>query len=184
MADNEAKTAARGTTSNKKSLPPLLRRKLPANPAALKKNHIKSINVRWQEKWRKSPRGNNMLTIDDTTPSNNFLKLISNRKLTRKGSSTITQIITGHFPLNGYLHRFKLVDNPRCPACGAATETIHHFLLTCPTYAHERWPLTQVCKGAPTLKKLLSDNISTALLLKYIEATHRFDKQGEFTRPE
>ena len=65
-----------------------------------------------------------MVELDASTPSDTFLKLISGHKLARKASSLLTQICTGHIPLNGYLYKFKRVDNPRCPACRAAVETV------------------------------------------------------------
>ena len=184
-ADREAKKAARGTTSDKKLLPHLLKRKLTTNPAAVKKNLNKVINAKWKTRWRNSSRGTKMRTLDDTTPSNTFLNLISNSKLTRKDSSILTQICTGHIPLNSYLYKFKLVDSPKCPACGAAAETIHHFLFTCPSYAHARWPLKQKCKGTLTLKKILANHKLVVALIGYINATERFKRlQSEFIRPD
>jgi ribonuclease HI len=179
-ADKEAKLAAAGATSNKKLLPPLLRRKLTANPAALKRKRNKTIKEAWKTNWRSSPHGVKMAEIDDTTPSDKVLKTISGNKLSRKASSILAQICTGHFPLNGYLYRFKRVDNPRCPACGAAVETLHHFLFTCRSYAYMRWPLEQKCKGTLTLKKIFVDRKLIALLIRYINATGRFSQNGEY----
>ena len=51
------------------------------------------------------------------------------------------QIRTGHFPLNDYLFGFKRAESASCPACGRHNESPQHFILDCPTYAHERWPL-------------------------------------------
>jgi ribonuclease HI len=179
-ADRAAKTAAAGFTSDKKQLPPFLRRKLTINPAALKRKFNKEIKKSWKTSWRRSPRGAKMAEIDGSTPSDTFLKTISGSKLTRKASSILTQICTGHLPLNGYLYRFKRVDNPRCPACGAALETVHHFLFTCRSYAHARWPLEQSCKGTLTLKKIFSDHKLVAQLIRYVNATGRFIQNGEF----
>jgi hypothetical protein len=122
-----------------------------------------------------------MAAIDDSTPSDTFLKLISGSKLMHKDSSILTQLCTGHIPLNGYLYKFKRVDNPRCPACGAAVETVQHFLFTCRSYAYMRWPLEQKCKGTLTLKKILSDHKLTAQLVSYINAMECFSKNGEHT---
>jgi ribonuclease HI len=180
-ADKEAKTAAEGLTTNKKHLPPLLRRKLTVNPTALKRKYNKSLKVKWKEKWRNTPHGVKLAKLDDTTPSATFLDLISGVKLTRKASSILTQLCIGHIPLNGYLFKVKRVDSPRCPACGAAVETVHHFLFTCRSYAYMRWPLEQKCKGELTLKKVLSDRKLTTLLIGYINATERFNQSGEST---
>lgn len=112
--------------------------------------------------------------LDNSTPFNKLLNIISGNKLTRKASSTITQLCTGHFPLNGYLYRFKRVDNPRCPACGAAVETVNHFLFHCRSYAYMRWPLIQKNKEPLTLKAILADLKLTESLIRYIDETERF----------
>ena len=157
-ADKEAKIAANGTTSDKKLLPLLLCSKLVANLVALKQYHNKMTKNKWKTKWGRSQRGARMVMLDDKTPSNKFLNIISAAKLTRRASSIISQLRIGHIPLNNYLYTFKLVDSPRCPACGAAVETIHHFLITYPTYRYERWPLQQKCRGLLTVQKLLKDS--------------------------
>ena len=179
-ADKEAKAAAGGKTSDNNLLPPLLRRNLTINPAALLHQHNKMIKEKWKANWRNSPRGVKMAELDDTTPSNNFLNSISYSKLTRKAASTLTQICIGHIPLNGYLHKIGRVDSPRCPACGAAVETIQHFLFTCHSYVYMRWPLVQKCKGTLSLKKILSDTKLTECLLQYIEETERFSYKDEY----
>jgi zinc-binding in reverse transcriptase len=183
-ADREAKRAVNGLTSDKKLLPPLLRQKLTYNSAALKEEHLKNIYKKWKTRWRNSPRGIKMRTLDNSTPSKNFLNLISDNKLTRKESSFLTQLCTEHIPLNSYLYKFKLVDSPRCPACGAAPETIQHFLFTCPSYAYERWPLQQKCKGTLSLKKIMTDRKLVKTLLRYITATEQFKRTSEYIRPE
>jgi hypothetical protein len=161
LADREAKRAAGGTSSDKKLLPTLLQRKLTANSTALKMNHHKAIKEKWKSNWRKLTHGIKMATIDNTIPSKTLLNTISNSKLTRQASSLLTQLRIGHIPLNGYLFRFKLVDSPRCPACGAAEETTHHFLITCRSYGHERWPIIQKLGRTPTLTDLLADQKHT-----------------------
>jgi hypothetical protein len=118
--------------------------------------------------------------MDSTTPSKAFLSTISNSKITRKASSLLSQLRIGHIPLNGFLYKFKLVDSPRYPACGAAMETIPNFLLTCPSYAHERRPLKQKLRKTPTVKDLLENQKLTLHLLNYIDATRRFNHNGEY----
>jgi ribonuclease HI len=184
LADKEAKCAANGTSSDKKLLPTLLRRKLKINSAALKTDHHEKIMKNWKKRWRKSARGSKMVTLDNTTPSKIFLNAISDTSITREASSILSQLRMGHIPLNGYLYKFKLVDSPRCPACGAAVETIHHFLIRCPSYAHERWPLTEKLGRPPTEQDLLADHKLTKHLLYYIEATGRFKQRGEYVNPD
>jgi hypothetical protein len=136
QADKEAKKATRGTTSDKKLLPPLLRHKLTTNPLALKKNHSTTILKKWSANWKSAPRGVRFAALDNTTPSSNFLNIISHSKLSRKDSSILTQICTGHFPLNSYLHKFKLVDSLRCPACGPDAGQQQRQFITFYSLAH------------------------------------------------
>ena len=117
-----------------------------------------------------------MVELVASTPSDNFLKLISSDKFSQKDSSILTQLCTGHILLNGYLYKFKCVDNPRCPVYGVAVETVQHFLFTCHSYAYMCWPLEQYCKGTLTLKKILSDHKLTARLIGYTNAMEHFNQ--------
>ena len=121
-----------------------------------------------------------MASLDNRTPSKAFLSTISNSKIT----SLLSQLRIGHIPLNGYLYKFKLVDSPRYLARGAAMETIQHFLLTCPSYAYERWPLKQKLRKTPTVKDLLANQKLTLHLLNYIDATRSFNHNGEHIRSD
>jgi len=86
-------------------------------------------------------RERKMLEIDNLTLSNKFIKLISNPDLLCNTASTIAQLRIMDMPLNSYLKHCKRTGSSRCPACGAENESISHFLLICPSYAHERWLL-------------------------------------------
>jgi hypothetical protein len=72
-------------------------------------------------------------------PSNKFIKLTSDDRLSRLDSSHLAQIRMGHFPVNAYLEKIGRADSVQCPACGHAREEVRHFLLDCPSYAHKRW---------------------------------------------
>jgi hypothetical protein len=50
--------------------------------------------------------------------------------LTRTQTATLARLRTGHCRLNQYLHRFNIIDSPKC-ACGHSKETVQHFLLQC-----------------------------------------------------
>jgi hypothetical protein len=81
----------------------------------------------------------------------------------------------GHAPLNQYLYKFKKVDSLRCPACGHPNKTTDHFLLLCPKYEHERWPIISQNWGSlPKLTKILTSPKMLLPLATYIEATGRF----------
>jgi ribonuclease HI len=177
LVDEEAKKAAKGQSSPPPTLPRLLRQKLKISTAALKQVHNKEVKTRWKNKWAKSLRGKRDHQIDNSSPSAQFIEAISNPKLPRQAASLISQLRTTHIPLNSYLHRFKRVDSTRCPACGAMAETVQHFLLYCPGYAHERWALEKAIKCKPNTKMLLGNQKSALALKNYIYATHRFDNK-------
>ena len=182
LVDQEAKLAAEGKTSEKHSLPVYLRKPLTANPAAIKKQFHERLKKNWEEDWRSSSRGKLAHKLDNTTPSKKFVKSISKEGIGRNAASRIAQFRLKHAPLNQYLKRIGKVDSAQCPACGENEETIEHYLLTCPNYAHERWALTQKAKKLRkqlTLETLLGDKNMIAPLANFIEATHRFSKPGE-----
>jgi len=115
--------------------------------------------------------------LDSSTPSAKFLKTISNAKLLHKAASRIAQLCLQHALLNSYLFKFKRVDKANCPACSDKDESTTHFLLGCPVYAYERWPLVQLaCKKqkALTLETLLGDPDFAIPLANFIKGTNRF----------
>ena len=180
-ADAEAKKASEGYTSDTKSIPPYLRKPLLINPAAVRRANYEKLKKEWSREWRQSERGQKTQQFDKTTPSKTFLKSISQGNLTREVASRLSQIRLTHIPLNSYLHRFKRTDSARCPACGEDEENLDHFLIRCPSYAYERWELTQAVRKkhkALTLNTLLGDPTMTTPLAKFITATQRF-RTGE-----
>ena len=91
-ADSKAKKAAAGLSSDKELLPPYLRKPLLINPLAVKQKLINKLKKDWSKEWLKSKRGKVALKIDNTTPSNKFIKTISNTKLSCEASSRIAQL--------------------------------------------------------------------------------------------
>jgi len=175
MADKEAKLAAEGTTSEAETLPKALKKPLKYNKSAAKQHFKTGLKLTWREEWSKSPRIERLKHIDPSLPSQNFLKLTSDPKISRKGASWLYQLRTGHFPLNAYLHRFKRTDSAQCPACGYHSENPQHFILDCPAYAHERWPL--MAGKSPANKeytKLISNAKNDIPIVSFIQATGRF----------
>ena len=182
--DGEAKKSVEGRTSNKAALLPLLRKALKNNKSALRQNRKEILKKRWQQEWDASDRAMKYRTLGFSTPSNKFIKLISDENLSRNDASRIFQLRAGHVPLNGYLERFKRMDSARCPACGHPRENVQHFLMDCPAYKFERWPLYRHCKNRePTLKDLLNKEESVVPLAKYIRATGRFELQDKEKAP-
>ena len=177
IADKEAKKAATGHTSDKNLLPTYLKRPLLINPSAVMQQKNTEIKQRWNKTWKESIRGRRLAKLGYKAPSTSFIRTISRANISRRSASLVTQLLLNHIPLNEYLYRFKTVDSARCPACGAATESVRHFLLECPIYAHERWILEKGLRKsnkALMLRNLLGDAETISLLITYISATHRF----------
>lgn len=80
-------------------------------------------------------------------------------KLSRPNATIVTQLRSGHCPLNAYLHRFKAADTAQCNLCGQK-ETVEHFLLTCRKFIGLRRRLLKTAKHLkipPTRQSLLSN---------------------------
>ena len=63
-------------------------------------------------------------------------------KLNKKEAATLAQLRMGMARINGYLHRIGVSETDRCD-CGAAKETVKHFLLLCTRWDHLRAHLLQ-----------------------------------------
>ena len=113
-----------------------------------KKRTKREAQIRWTATWAKSPRYLRMRFKDLLTPIHR--NALSNEKFSRKIAGTIFQLWVGHAQLNDYLHRFKKVDSAQRPACGHPKETLEHYLLQYPSYAHKHWPIiSQMGVGPP-----------------------------------
>jgi ribonuclease HI len=180
IADEEAKSVAEGDSSEGRDLPAYLRKPVKHSLSATHQSHKESLKKKWANTWSFSPRYHRARYQDMLTPaSQNYLKYICSQNISRAAASRIFQLRVGHIPLNQYLHRFKRVDNPRCPACGHPNETVEHYLVYCPKYAHERWPLLRrLGNTTPKVIKLLTNRKLLAPLINYIEATERFQITG------
>jgi hypothetical protein len=102
----------------------------------------------------------------------------------REAASRIAQLRLAYVPLNGYLKRFRKVDSARCLACGEDEDNVTHFLLNCPSYAHERWtPARHARKKrkALTTKALLRDPGLAVPLAAYIRQQDGSDKKVSTT---
>lgn len=157
-------------------LPAYLRKPLKHSLSAIRPRQYEEIKRKWVATWTDSPRYRCLQLQDTLTPySQKYLKYIANPDLSRVNASRIFQLRVGHVPLNQYLLRFKKVDNPCCPACSHPKETVEHFLLYCPKYAHERWPILNQNQGsAPKPIKILTSDKLLLPLANYLDATGRF----------
>lgn len=174
-ADELAKRAAKGSSSAASRLPSLIRNAaLPSSIPATRHKHLTALRENWKTRWKKSPRYPLSHSIDKSLPSNKFLYLVD--KMSRSQSAILTQLRTGHSPLNNHLFRIRCSETPVCPHCGNLTvETVCHFLLQCPQYQQERHSLRRKLKrAANSLSYLLSKPPAIKPLLKFITATKRF----------
>lgn len=176
--DEEAKKAARGETSEDKTLPARFRsrRSIPASKSALKQAYQEQIKVRNKLSFSKSPRYAAMCRIDASLPSDKYRKLV--RTLPRKHASILTQLRTGHAPLNKHLHRLKCAESPMCPNCEKEVETVAHYLILCPALECHRWELqSHLNQDAKSLAVLLNRPDAMKPLFRYIHRTGRFHEQ-------
>ena len=137
-ADKEAKAAAEGKTSDAAQLLRMLKKPRKISRSAACQQINKQVKEEWVKTWKTSPRYDKMKHLDPSLPSRKFVELISNLDIHREYASKIFQLRSVHIPLNAYLHCFKILESAQCPACGAPKETPQHFVVECPSYAHER----------------------------------------------
>ena len=174
-ADAVAKSTAAGTSSPSRLLPPFLHRKpLPHSIPALRHTNLTQLHYEWKRRWKRSPRFRYTSRIDNSLPSNSYLKLING--LDRSQSAILTQLCTAHSPLNQHLFRIHRSVMPVCPHCGRLIpETVTHYLLQCPHYQYEHHILRcKLKRKADSLPFLLSDSVTTLPLLKFICGSKRF----------
>jgi ribonuclease HI len=174
LADKEAKLAAEGIMLDTNALPKILKKPLKYSKSAVNQAKKKKIKVTWTCRWNKSPHAQKTKHINPSLPSPKFLKLISNLDISRKGASWLFQLQSGHFPLNAYLHRFKRAASTSCPACGYHSKLLQHFLLNCPIYAHERWPLLTANNSRNRdFAILVGKTLNVIPIIDFIQATGR-----------
>jgi ribonuclease HI len=151
-ADEQAKIAARGDSSE--TLPKSLTDKngapiiLPTSKSALNQQFGRKIQEEAASIMKHSPRFPRLHEIDPSAPSKNFSLLVA--ELPRRHSSLLFQLRTGHAPLNKHLHRIAKVPNPTCQQCHQREETVHHFLIACPSYARQRHVLRNEISHTPS----------------------------------
>lgn len=175
-ANELAKEAAQGLSSDAKSLPQFLRRKpLPHSISASRQTAFKRICDRWAALWKTSPQFKLANWIDKKLPSTAFMKLLE--QLKRREGALITQLRTEHSPLAHHLFRIRKAESPICLNCDEfAVETTQHYLLECPQFAHERQihlrrPLRRDTNSIPFL---FSTKLGVKHTARYISTTKRF----------
>jgi ribonuclease HI len=173
IADVEAKRAARGKTSSARRLPILLRTPLPDSKSAIIQAY--SARLKRQATWmmQASLRYHKLRLTDRSVPSSKYRRLIAG--LPRRQASLLTQLRTGHVPLNKHLFNIHRVDSPTCPSCHGHPETVHHFLIACAAHHRERRTLeSKLGREARSLSYLLGNPKVLPHLFRYIVSTQRF----------
>ena len=128
--DKEAKAAADGESSDKQDLPPCLRKRIRHSLLAIHQAQNETLKRKWTAAWHNSPRFKRLYFKDLLTPySQKYIEYISSKSISRKTASIIFQLRVRHVPLIYYLHRFKRMASPQCPAYGHPKKTPEHFLL-------------------------------------------------------
>ena len=173
-ADEEAKSAVQGHSSDAKFLPLLLCKCLPLSVSALQQSHSDMLKNRWRRTWKNSERENLLCTIDNSAPSKKYLRLI--KGLDRRQASLLFQLWSGHIGLNHHLFRIQKSETLSCPLCqGITVKTVKHFLLDCPHYARKRHELQlKLCCNAGSLSFLLNSPVAVFPLLKFVHSTGCF----------
>jgi len=140
----------------------LLRKKpLPHSIPALHHTNLTQLHLKWKRWWKRSLRYRFASHIDNSLPSNAYLKLTND--LDHNQSALLTQLRTDHSPLNQHLFHIRHSETPVCPHCqGITPKTVTHYLLQCPHYQHEHHILHRKLKcKADSLSFLLSDSAAT-----------------------
>lgn len=180
-ADKEAEKAINEGDSNCEHLNNL--HNILTSRSAVRQQHEQELKSRARQIWENSPRYLKMREIDESLPSKNYTKMID--KLPRKSSAILTQLRTGHAPLNYFLHKITRSDDLTCQACGMEAETVRHFLTRCPRFDSMRIKLQQRFRQRELSTKTLLLNPKTlGLLFGYINETRRFyPTYGTFAIP-
>jgi hypothetical protein len=173
QADAQAKMAITEGSSNRKDLPKYLRKTLPHSKSVMKWAYNEKLKRKAQKIWQKSPRFGKMEKTDPTTPSNKYIKLITN--LPRKLASILTQLRTGHAPLAKHLHHIGKCNSPICPSCQQGEESVQHYLLHCPAHQRARQTLCNNTGGRDiNITKLFTTPKMLRALFKFVMETGRF----------
>ncbi|KAF8583178.1 hypothetical protein K439DRAFT_1349355 [Ramaria rubella] len=86
----------------------------------------------------------------------------------------LTQLRTGHVPLNHHLHRIGAWETPFCAHCKTKREMVFHFIMDCDAYKDQRTQLRDtIPQELYTIGNLLSNKACVTELVKYVEGTGR-----------
>src|SRR5258706_3831080 len=173
VADEWAKLAAEFGSSSNDLLPSFLRRKLPDSLSAVKQqidNDTKHETRTW---WKKSKRYKQIKFIDSSFPSSKYIQATSG--LNRRQTSVLTQLRTGHIPLNGHLFHINKTESPHCNHCPNMVEDVAHLLFHCNKYAIQRHRLVMATKRkAFNSNHILTNPTAIRHMINFVNSTGRF----------
>ena len=171
-ADELAKKAAEFGSSSNDLLPKFLCRTLPTSLLAVKQQIDNTTKEETKTWWKRSKRYKRIKSIDPSLPSSKFIS--ATKELNRNQISVLTQLRTGHIPLNGHLYRINRAETPSCAHCPNQTEDVNHLLFHCNKYATQRhrFTLAVECKAFHT-QHILSNPAAIRHTLNFINSTGR-----------
>ena len=152
-----------------------MRGRLPSSRSAVRQAFNEDLKKRWKKSLEASPRWPKIRRIDPTAPSQNFRRITSH--LPRQHVALLTQLRTGHIPLQRHMHHIRPEDftDATCPACGQREETVVHYLIQCRSYSDSRHRLEQaVGRSGRDITKLLNNKAMFPHLFTFINETQRF----------
>jgi len=170
-ADKQAKLAAEFSSSSNDLLPSFLCRKLPDSLSAVKQqidNDTKHETKTW---WKKSKCYKWIKFINSSFPSSKYIQATSG--LNCRQTSVLTQLRTGHIPLNSHLFHINKSESPHCNHCPNMVEDVAHLLFHCNKYMIQRHRLVMATKR----KAFNSNHILTNLaairhMINFVNSTH------------
>jgi len=132
------------------------------------------MNDEWQRKWREENKDVQHLRTLYRQAGNIAGPMLYNSISKRQHITRIAQLRTGHCPLNKVLYRMGKHNNPACE-CNQAHETIHHYLLMCELFEHQRDKLRrEVGAQGMRVEKLFGNLKIIGSMIQYIKNTGRF----------
>lgn len=179
LADEEAKKAATGDVHLPSDVPRELKRRLPANSAAIKAAMKTTTRQAWIKHLDETERTAKLRKLDNNIPQSKMLKIFEAK--TRRETSILTQLRTGHVALNSFLYRINAKDSPLCETC-QVPETTKHYLLECERFIDQRHILRQEIKrplNSVSALLTLAEPKRISAVLHYIQATERFPAYSE-----
>jgi len=122
------------------------------------------LKEQWQNEWDRTTKG--------ATTKSFFPSIVDRLKLRINPTPNFTAIVTGHGNIKTYLHKFNIIENPKC-SCDKGEQTVDHIIYSCNIQEQERdrlkavitrseqWPISKnklVLKYYKTFKQF-TDNI-------------------------